>query len=127
LHAGRAFQIGDDIVGTFSDEQQSGKSPHDDIREGKRTLLIAYALKKADLADAHFLRQCLGNQNLTSAEFDRCKIIIEHSGSLDYAKKEAKKSAMAAIAVLDTKTEGWSATGVEFLRQLVQYLVVRKS
>jgi geranylgeranyl diphosphate synthase, type I len=127
LHAGRAFQIGDDIVGTFSDEQQSGKSPHDDIREGKRTLLVAYALKKAEVADAHFLRQCLGNQNLTSAEFDRCKIIIRESGALDYAKKEAQKSAQAAIAVLDTKTDGWDADGVEFLRELVQSFVTRKS
>jgi geranylgeranyl diphosphate synthase type I len=127
LHAGRAFQIGDDIVGTFSKEQESGKSPHDDIREGKRTLLIAYALKKSGKADAHFLRQCLGKQDLTSAEFERAKTIIKDSGALEHALKEAQKSADAACAVLAIQTEGWDAESVEFLRQLVQYLVIRKS
>lgn len=127
LHAGRAFQIGDDIVGTFSKEQESGKSPHDDIREGKRTLLIAYALKKSNKADAHFLRQCLGKQDLTSAEFECAKAIIEDSGALDYAHAEAQKSANAASEILTTQTQGWDAQSVEFLRQLVQYLVIRKS
>lgn len=127
LHAGRAFQIGDDIVGTFSDEHESGKSPFDDIREGKRTLLIAYALKKAETADAHFLRRCLGNQNLTLAEFERCKEIIVNSGALDYTKNQAKLSAERAGEVLATQTQGWNPESVEFLNQLVQYLVVRKS
>lgn len=127
LHAGRAFQIGDDIMGTFSNEQQLGKSPLDDIREGKRTLLITFALKKANKTDGQFLRQCLGNPNLNQADFDRCKQIIEKSGSLSHAKVEAQKSADAASEVLATKTDGWDATSVEFLRQLVQYLVIRKS
>lgn len=127
LHAGRAFQIGDDIVGTFSEEHESGKSPFDDIREGKRTLLIAYALKKAETADAHFLRRCLGNQNLTLAEFERCKEIITSSGALDYAKAQAQLSATRAQEVLAAQTEGWNTESVEFLHQLVQYLVVRKS
>jgi geranylgeranyl diphosphate synthase type I len=127
LHAGRAFQISDDILGTFSDQQESGKSPHDDMREGKRTLMIAYALKKASTADAHFLRQCLGNQALTSAEFDRCKDIIKACGALEYAHNEVIASADKAIAVLDIQAKDWDTEGVEFLRQLVQYLVIRKA
>lgn len=127
LHAGRAFQIGDDIVGTFSEQQESGKSPLDDMREGKRTLLVAYTLKKAPQADAEFLNQCLGNQNLTLTNFEKCKSIMEKSGALEYAHDEAKKSAQAASDVLDTQTQGWDKESVEFLRQLVQYLVIRKS
>lgn len=127
LHAGRAFQIGDDIVGTFGSQNESGKSPHDDIREGKRTLLVTYALKKADTADAHFLRQCLGSKTLTGAEFERCKAIITDCGALDHAKTQVKKSAELATKVLNTQTDGWHTESVEFLRQLVQYLVIRKS
>src|SRR5690606_28341015 len=36
MHAGKAFQITDDILGTFGTEMESGKSPMDDVREGKQ-------------------------------------------------------------------------------------------
>ena len=48
LHTGMAFQISDDIMGVFGTQEQMGKSPMDDIREGKQTLLVAHALEKAD-------------------------------------------------------------------------------
>ena len=95
---GRAFQIGDDIVGTFSEEHESGKSPFDDIREGKRTLLIAYALKRQK-RPMHTLRRCLGNQNHYASGFERCKEIITSSGALDYAKAQAQLSATRAQSI----------------------------
>jgi geranylgeranyl pyrophosphate synthase len=52
---------------------------------------------------------------------------MKKSGALEYAHEEAKKSAQAASDVLDSQTQGWDKESVEFLRQLVQYLVIRKS
>ncbi|TAM41649.1 polyprenyl synthetase family protein, partial [bacterium] len=40
---GRAFQIKDDIIGTFGEEKDTGKSNLTDIKEAKRTLLIWHA------------------------------------------------------------------------------------
>jgi geranylgeranyl diphosphate synthase, type II len=40
---GVAFQLGDDILGIFGDERVTGKSASNDLREGKETLIIAYA------------------------------------------------------------------------------------
>ena len=58
-HAGRLFQITDDIIGTFGSEFESGKSPMDDTREGKRTIITVYALENADDGNKNFILNCL--------------------------------------------------------------------
>lgn len=127
LSAGRVFQITDDILGLFSDEETSGKSPLDDIKEGKRTLLTVKAIEFAPKADGYFLEQMLGNKQLTTAEFERCKDIIEISGALEYAKKQAKDSVVDALASLEKDKCEWGSEQVDFLSQLVQFLINRES
>lgn len=127
MHAGRAFQITDDILGTFGSEFESGKSPMDDIREGKRTLLTLYAIEHAKGSDKNFLIHMLGNHNLTQAEFQRCKDILLESGAYDYARGEAEKRVKKALKSLEGDTNGWSEDGVLFLRGLAQYLLLRQS
>ena len=48
---GIAFQLRDDLLGVFGDPQVTGKPAGDDLREGKRTVLVATALQ---LAHAHY-------------------------------------------------------------------------
>lgn len=52
---GIAFQLADDLIDVASEEEVLGKAPGTDIREGKRTLPIIYALASADPADARLL------------------------------------------------------------------------
>lgn len=127
LNAGRVFQITDDILGIFSEEASSGKSPLDDIKEGKRTLLTVKALELAPKADAYFLEQMLGNKNLTQSEFHQCRAIIEDSGALAYARKQATDSVVNALVALDDFSDSWGSEQVTFLRQLVTFLIDRKS
>lgn len=127
LHAGRTFQITDDILGVFGEEFESGKSPLDDIREGKRTLLTVHALENSAKADAYFLDNMLGNHKLTQAEFLRCRAIIMASGALDFAKAEAERSANEAHAVLKKAAKKWDHAGIEFLDGLLQFLLERRS
>jgi geranylgeranyl pyrophosphate synthase len=127
LSAGRVFQITDDILGIFGEEEASGKSPLDDIKEGKRTLLTVKAIELAPKADSYFLEQMLGNKQLTNAEFQRCREIIEQSGALEYAKKQAKNSVVDALASLEQVKGKWGAEQVVFLEQLVQFLINRKN
>jgi len=127
LSAGRVFQITDDIMGIFSKEETSGKSPLDDIKEGKRTLLTVKAIELAPKADAYFLEQMLGNKQLTQAEFLRCREIIELSGALDYARTQAKNSVVDALASLNREKDSWGEEQAVFLAQLVQYLIDRKN
>ncbi len=126
IHAGKAFQITDDILGVFGNEFESGKSPLDDIREGKRTVLTVNALENTDDGNKNFLIQMLGNDHLTRAEFDRCKDIIIEAGSLDYAKKRAIHHINQAVESLDG-VDYWSEDGLAFLRGLAVSLLNRHS
>ena len=47
LALGEAFQLRDDLLGVFGDPEATGKPAGDDLREGKRTVLIAHALDAA--------------------------------------------------------------------------------
>lgn len=126
MHAGILFQITDDIMGTFGSEFESGKSPMDDMREGKRTLLTVYALKHASNGNQNFLLQMLGNEHLTPAEFERCKKILQECGALDHAQNLAQNAAREATQALEPMKKYWSDEDIVFLEQLVGYLVNRK-
>lgn len=127
MHAGRAFQISDDVLGVFGSEFESGKSPFDDIREGKRTLMMAYAIQHASDTDKNFLIQMLGNEDLTPLEFERCKVILDESGALEFARSEISRHVDAAQIALGREAKCWTSDGVAFLEALAQYLQTRTS
>jgi isopentenyl-diphosphate delta-isomerase type 1 len=79
---GIAFQMRDDILGVFGDEVEMGKSCAEDLREGKRTMLVVRALALLDGADRQELERCLGNTALAETSVRRCRELIAASGSL---------------------------------------------
>jgi geranylgeranyl diphosphate synthase type I len=125
LAIGQAFQITDDIIGTFGDPKTTGKDLMDDIREGKQTLLTVYALNHTKPADKMFLQRCLGDPQLTATDFTGCRAVIRNSGALDYARQQAKIFVDQAIKALDKNQKYWSATGNQFLKELAEYVLVR--
>ncbi len=127
MYAGRAFQTTDDIMGTFGTEQDAGKSPMDDVREGKRTLLTLTALERAESGDKNFLIQMLGNEKITQAEFARCKEILVSTGALDEATKRAAAYIASAQTSLSASADHFSPDSVEFLSTLVSSLLHRQS
>jgi geranylgeranyl diphosphate synthase type I len=65
LPLGEAFQLRDDVLGVFGDPAETGKPAGDDLREGKRTALVALALERASAAQAAAVRRHLGDPHLT--------------------------------------------------------------
>lgn len=61
LPLGEAFQLRDDLLGVFGDPAVTGKPAGDDLREGKRTVLIARTAERTDDAGRELLRRGLGN------------------------------------------------------------------
>ena len=82
LALGEAFQLRDDVLGVFGDPDRTGKPAGDDLREGKRTLLVAYALEAASTAQTAALQTLLGNQFLDSVGVDALRAIIVETGAL---------------------------------------------
>lgn len=124
---GQAFQITDDIIGSFGDTEDTGKNSIDDIREGKRTLMVVHALKHASAADKQFLLTCLGNQTLTAKDFKRCQEIIRNTGSLEYAQQKANNYVEQALKSLHANKQLWSEEGNVFLKGIAEYLLSRIS
>ncbi|MHB8512891.1 MAG: polyprenyl synthetase family protein [Actinomycetota bacterium] len=80
---GEAFQLRDDVVGTFGSEREIGKDTLSDLREGKATVLVAKARALASEHDREFLDARLGSMDLTESELDRMRSLLRSSGALD--------------------------------------------
>jgi len=79
---GLAFQLRDDVIGLFGDEALTGKSRLDDLREGKRTLLVVRALELASGRQRATILDALGNRSLGDDAAARCRETIAATGAL---------------------------------------------
>ena len=86
LPLGEAFQLRDDILGVFGDPEETGKPAGDDLREGKRTVLIATAMGRATPAQAAELRRHLGDPGLDAAGVEALRGVIAETGALEHAE-----------------------------------------
>ncbi len=91
MRLGRAFQIKDDIIGTFGDNIETGKSNLTDISEAKRTLLIWYAYNHSDKQGKTTIKRVFSGKAAGKNELSEIRAIISESGGLDYAKNEIKE------------------------------------
>jgi len=98
LPLGEAFQLRDDLLGVYGDPARTGKPAGDDLREGKRTFLVATALAAADPAQRAALRTGLGDPD---ADVDALGGIIAATGALAATERRIEELAAQALAVLD--------------------------
>ncbi|MCV7249387.1 polyprenyl synthetase family protein [Mycobacterium koreense] len=100
---GVAFQLRDDVLGVFGDPAVTGKPSGDDLRSGKRTVLLAEAVALADRTDpagADRLRTGVGT-DLTDEQIGELCQIIESVGALAAVEDRIATLTREAIAVLD--------------------------
>ncbi|MFT4303147.1 MAG: polyprenyl synthetase family protein [Candidatus Woesearchaeota archaeon] len=92
LYLGLAFQLKDDILGIFGNQEKLGKPIGSDIREGKKTLLVLKANSK-------YINRRLGKK-VSLQELNKIRKILIQSGSLEYSEKLIKKLINKARKVL---------------------------
>jgi geranylgeranyl diphosphate synthase, type I len=112
LPLGEAFQMRDDVLGVFGDPDQTGKPAGDDLREGKRTYLVAAAFAAAGPAARDELDARLGDPALDDAGVERLRSIIRESGALARTEERITaltRTAEAALAEADLEPEARSA------------------
>src|SRR6478609_1989272 len=83
LALGEAFQLRDDLLGVFGDPEATGKPAGDDLREGKRTVLVAHALDAASEPDRHLVETLLGRDDLDLAGVESIRSVLVGTGAVD--------------------------------------------
>jgi len=108
LPLGEAFQLRDDVLGVFGDPAHTGKPAGDDLREGKRTYLVAAAFAAAPPAARAELDARLGDPALDLAGVRRLRAIIRDCGALARTEERITAltaAALSALAAADIETE----------------------
>lgn len=121
---GEAYQLQDDLLGVFGEEDVIHKSPLSDLREGKRTLLFHYGLEWAQGNDKEHLRNTIGKKQAGQADLDRVRETLTRCGArqkvteeMEQLKDVAKRS-IGAFDAKDPRVE-------ELLHLLCDYMVRR--
>lgn len=83
LPIGVAFQMRDDLLGVFGDPAVTGKPAGDDLREGKRTVLIEIARRKLPSNVRILLDELLGDSSLDARQISMLQDAIRSSGAVD--------------------------------------------
>ncbi|MCK5233297.1 MAG: polyprenyl synthetase family protein [Candidatus Aenigmarchaeota archaeon] len=122
---GVGFQIQDDVLDiALKDRKAFGKSFGNDIKEGKRTLMVVHAMQNAPKEDANRLKEILGMHTSDKKLAEEAIAILEKAGSTEYAKKRANELVENAWNdAADVLPEG---SGKEKLHALVEFLLERK-
>lgn len=80
---GMAFQLRDDVLGVFGEESVTGKPAGDDLREGKRTVLVAFAREALTPGARRVVDELLGDVTLDAAQIASLQQTIRDTGALD--------------------------------------------
>jgi geranylgeranyl diphosphate synthase type I len=125
---GQAFQLRDDLLGVFGESAVTGKPAGDDLREGKRTLLIAQTfelLEKSDkTVEAKYLDDRLGTA-VSEEETNRMREIISDCGARDSVETTIANLCERAEAAL--ASDLLSAHSIPALREMISIVSVRNA
>ena len=97
---GVAFQLRDDLLGVFGDPAVTGKPVTGDLREGKRTVLVAVATSRAASAQARILERHLGDPLLDAAAAAEIRAVLTQTGAVAECEEMIRGGVGAALAAL---------------------------
>lgn len=100
LPLGIAFQLRDDMLGVFGDAAVTGKPSGDDLREGKRTVLIALAREYGSPETRSLIDDLLGNASLDELQIVELQNAIAASGAVDRVEEIIAANVAEARQVL---------------------------
>ncbi|QWT23164.1 polyprenyl synthetase family protein [Subtercola sp. PAMC28395] len=104
LPLGIAFQLRDDLLGVFGDSSRTGKPSGDDLREGKRTVLIALTRQTLSPGSKRIFDEMLGDPELTAEQISTLQATITDSGAADRVEERITAyvdTALRALAAAD--------------------------
>lgn len=127
LLGGVAFQLQDDILGLYGDEDKTGKSSDSDLLQGKVTLLIVKVMEMGTQEQKEAILKVWGNEKARSMEIEMAKKAIKESGAYEYSVKVAKEWAeKAAETAGSLRKFGLNTEAIDFLEGIERYMVERE-
>lgn len=106
---GEAFQLRDDLLGVFGDPEVTGKPVGDDLRDGKRTPLLAIAFSRVDAEQRRILRRHVGDRRLDAAGLRQVRAVLSATGAVAEVERLIEVRRRKALDVLDGFTGSPSA------------------
>lgn len=101
LPLGEAFQLRDDLLGVFGDPSLTGKPAGDDLREGKRTVLMAMTQDRANAKQEALIAQYFGDRRLESEGVEALRLIISETGAKEHVEELIEKLTLTALDALN--------------------------
>ena len=105
---GMAFQLRDDVLGVFGDSAVTGKPAGDDLREGKRTVLIGYTRQSLSNSVGKLFDEMLSSRELTDEQVAFLQQTIIGSRALEKVERtisELADQAMSALNQIDIDSQ----------------------
>lgn len=123
LPLGIAYQLRDDLLGVFGDSAVTGKPSGDDLREGKRTVLIALVRQRLPGSARRVIDELLGDPDLDADQIQMLQRTITTSGAVDAVESLITRNVERANAALDEAS--LSQAAIDQLRSLTQSVTDR--
>jgi geranylgeranyl diphosphate synthase, type I len=101
LPLGIAFQLRDDLLGVFGDAAVTGKPSGDDLREGKRTMLVALTRSRVGGSVRRVFDELLGDPQLDTEQVLMLQGAMRDSGAVDEVEAIIEREVRRANAALD--------------------------
>ena len=123
-YLGLAFQIRDDVLGTWGDEATTGKAVGNDILRKKKSFPIVYALEVAGDAAKRQLVDVYSKGALEDQDVQVVLTILDDLKALDYAQGVTReKAGLAVQEVRRVPLPSWAHQEIE---ELVEFLTARQ-
>ena len=122
LPLGEAFQLRDDLLGIYGDPVKTGKPAGDDLREGKRTALIAYAYDRGNQEIKALLEKKLG-ADLDQSEIEELRNVILETGAVSHVEELISKLSKEALASI--QRDELTTESKQLLREMIDQVVNR--
>ncbi|UCE45292.1 MAG: polyprenyl synthetase family protein [Methanobacteriota archaeon] len=121
---GLGFQIWDDVLDLRSTQEAFGKPVLNDIRNGKKTLIVVHAIDAMKPPQKDEFMAVLGKKDATEEELKKARDLLEDVGSVDYASRIASEFvAKAKDELLAVKDDGHR----EILASFADFMLARQS
>ena len=120
---GLCFQIKDDTFDYF-DDHVVGKPTGNDLREGKITLPLIYALTRTDMAEHDEMCALAHKEQLACADIERLVEFAKRAGGIDYAYAKMEQLRAEADAMLDAHFA--PSETIDAFKQIFHYIIQRK-